>query len=288
MNMSAALNGLSERVSSNPEFFRNTRQGEDGLVYCTVCGECKQHFDSFTKKFVWCVCKCQQEKLATEKKRLGIEDKERRIQRVRRESGLGGRQLDFVFANDDGRNPEVSKKLEKLRLYAERWERMQESRKCFNLLLFGNVGTGKTFAAYCVANALIAKGVDVKITTFSYLIDGVQSSAVLDKNAFLAPFISADLLFIDDFGVERDSNFALQVIERVVDGRYIEGKPFLITTNIPLNQLENPSDIRFKRVYDRILETAVRFKFDGLNRREEKQQESQMEFMDFLANESIS
>ena len=283
MNSFPALNNLSERVKSNPDFFQNTRIGEDGLLYCTVCGMCKQHFDTFLNKSVWCICKCQQKKIKSEMQRLEFEDKERRIQRIRQESGLGERQLDFNFARDDGKNPNVSEKLKKLQLYAERWEKMQKSGKCFNLLLFGSTGTGKTFAAYCVANALISKGVDVKITNFSYLIDGMQSAAVIDKNAFLAPFINADLLFIDDLGVERDSNFALQVVERVVDARYIEGKPFLITTNLPLEMLENPHDIRFKRIYDRILETAVRFKFEVLNRREEKQQKTQMEFMDFCS-----
>ena len=47
----------------------------------------------------------------------------------------------------------------KVRTYADHWP---EAFKCnVGLLLFGDVGTGKSFAAGCVANALLDRDIPV-------------------------------------------------------------------------------------------------------------------------------
>ena len=75
------------------------------------------------------------------------------------------------------------------------------------------------------------------------------------------------MLVIDDLGVERQSDFALEQVYTVIDERYKSGKPMIITTNIPLEELRNPADIRYSRIYDRILESCVPIQLGGPSRR---------------------
>ena len=75
-------------------------------------------------------------------------------------------------------------------------------------------------------------------------------------------------LIIDDLGVERNSEYALENIFSVIDWRYRSGKPLIITTNLPLAQLKQEIKIEKKRIYDRILERCIPVKIDGVSRRE--------------------
>ena len=82
----------------------------------------------------------------------------------------------------------------------------------------------------------------------------------------------SNLLILDDLGAERQSDFALEQVFNVVDSRYKSGKPVIITTNLSLQELKNPSDIKYKRIYDRILEMCVPLQFKGESKRKEKSQ----------------
>ena len=150
------------------------------------------------------------------------------------------------------------------RKYVDNWERMLSENIGF--LITGNVGTGKTFMAACIANALLEKCVPVLVTSFPRLLRQFEGFDK-DKNRLLASLNDFKLLVIDDLGVERQSDFALEQVYTVIDERYKSGKPMIITTNIPLEELRNPSDIRYSRIYDRILENCVPVQLEGPSRR---------------------
>ena len=40
---------------------------------------------------------------------------------------------------------------------------------------------------------------------------------------------------IDDFGMERGTEYALEQVYNIVDSRYRSQKPLIVTTNLPLN-----------------------------------------------------
>ena len=95
-----------------------------------------------------CICQCQQE---AEEQRKAAEERQRRMERIKRRKaqGLQDRYLyDYTFANDNGQNP----LMDKARAYVENWKEAYKSN--IGLLLFGDVGTGKSFFAGCIANAL--------------------------------------------------------------------------------------------------------------------------------------
>jgi len=60
---------------------------------------------------------------------------------------------------------------------------------------------------------------------------------------------------------ERDTPYVLETVCLIIDERYKSGKPFIITTNLSLQELQNPADLEHGRIYDRIMEryTLVAF-----------------------------
>ena len=98
------------------------------------------------------------------------------------------------------------------------------------LLLWGDVGTGKSFFAGCVANALLDKGVPVLMTNFAKILNSLTGIYPQDRNEFINSLNQYSLLIIDDLGVERNSEFALEQVFHVIDSRYRSMKPMIITT----------------------------------------------------------
>jgi DNA replication protein DnaC len=121
------------------------------------------------------------------------------------------------------------------------------------LLLWGNIGTGKTFFAACIANALINNGVPVLMTNFAKIINALSGFNIEDKNKYIVDFNRYKLLVIDDLGAERQSDFAQEIVYNVIDSRYKNGQPIIITTNLTLDEIKKPANITYSRIYDRIL-----------------------------------
>ena len=111
------------------------------------------------------------------------------------------------------------------------------------LLLWGDVGTGKSFFAGCVANALLDKGVPVLMTNFAKILNSLTGIYPQDRNEFINSLNQYSLLIIDDLGVERNSEFALEQVFHVIDSRYRSMKPMIITTNLTLEELKHPEDL---------------------------------------------
>ena len=136
----------------------------DGLIHCRKCGGPRQAVipdpfkgSSFKPR---CVCSCQQE---AERRRKEAEERRQRMERIRRRKaeGLQDRYLyGYTFDNDNGENPVMAK----AHAYVDHWR--QAFKRNIGLLLFGDVGTGKSFAAGCIANALLDQDVPALMTNF--------------------------------------------------------------------------------------------------------------------------
>lgn len=168
----------------------------------------------------------------------------------------------WTFENDNGKNPLIGK----AKTYADKWSDMLS--KNIGLLLWGEVGTGKTYFAACIANALVENCVSVKMTNFSTILNDLFYEN--DKNQYINRLNNHNLLIIDDLGIERDTEYALEQVYNVVDARYKSNKPLIITTNLSITEIKNPVDTAHKRIYDRVLEMCVPIKFDGENFRQQK------------------
>ena len=134
------------------------------------------------------------------------------------------------------------------------------------ILFYGSVGTGKTFYASCIANALLERRVAATATSFPRLLNLLQGAQ--EKQRLLDSLARYKLLILDDLGVERDSTFGLEQIFNIIDARSHVHLPIIVTTNLPMEELRNPSSMPYARIYDRVLEMCpVALKLTGDSRR---------------------
>ena len=115
--------------------------------------------------------------------------------------------------------------------------RYSENRDVFRsegtgLLLFGNVGTGKSYAAGCIANALIERMVSVLFVGLSDVVNRMQGNFGADRDAYLKTLMRPELLILDDLGAERNTSFGRERVFDVVNKRLLTGKPMIVTTPV--------------------------------------------------------
>ena len=253
--------------------------GQDGLIYCRDCHSPRQkELDLGQRKLkvrCLCVCKAVRQEIARgELRRQEFQDKVSRNRTV----GLAEPALrKCTFENDKGYNPEIAK----ARKYVENWDEMQAS--AAGLLFWGNVGTGKTYIAACIANALIDRGVQVMMTNFSRVLSDLPGMFSGDRNRYIDSFNRYPLLIIDDLGVERGSEFALEQVFNIIDSRYRAKLPLIVTTNLTLQELKNPDSLAKARIYDRVLERCVPIRINNRNIRQENARENLERAKELLA-----
>ena len=128
------------------------------------------------------------------------------------------------------------------------------------------------------------EGVTVMMTNFSRVLSDLPGMFSGDRNRYLDSFNRYRLLIIDDFGVERSSEFALEQVFNIIDGRTRARLPLIVTTNLTLQQIQNPPDTAHARIYDRLLEMCAPVRFTGGNFRRETAQ-AKLERLKNLMNE---
>lgn len=107
------------------------------------------------------------------------------------------------------------------------------------ICIAGGVGTGKTFLASCFAVSLMRRRVRVLWCSFGDFVRCVRASYSRggSEQEVLARFISPKVLFIDDLGKERPTDWAVSQLFTVIDARYNAELPTVISTNYSLNEL---------------------------------------------------
>lgn len=244
--------------------------GKDGLLYCGVCRTKKQtrlpasDFTGGREMIVPCICKCKVE----ENKRKEEEEKKRQeMQRLERlkasslmDAKLKAARLDGYQV--DGDNQKIYNLAGN---YVKRFDEMYEKRQ--GLLFWGTVGTGKSYTAACIANELLNQMIPVVMTSFVKILQNIQGNPD-EEERIMAGLNTAKLLIIDDLGAERSTDYALEKVYKIIDSRYLSGKPLILTTNMTLKDMQESEDIRYRRIYDRIFEMCFPVRFAGRSWRE--------------------
>ena len=236
----------------------------DGLLYCgkcktpkqcrvTVCGE---------ERTVPCMCDCREQAAEAEKAADEARQKALRVASLRTSGLMDVSLRPMRFDTDDLRARGYT---DKGRRYIANWGTVE--RDNVGMLLWGNTGTGKTFLAACIANALIDQGVSVMMTSFPRILAAVQGLRPDERAGYLDDLNRYRLLVIDDLGAERQSEYALEIVYNVIDGRYKAQKPLIVTTNTPLIEMQKAPNMDYQRIYDRVLAMCVPIKIDGESRR---------------------
>lgn len=270
---SEAFVKMIEAMSSNVPPSDKEYIGKDGLLHCSVC-----HRKTQTRvqieflgidRVVRCICDCKDKEI-NERERL------KKIKERRDKCFDGTDMADWTFENDDRKNAKLSDAMIR---YTDNFREFLRQGK--GLLLYGTVGTGKTYYAASVANRLIEKGYNVKLTNFATLINQIQGT-FNDKQGIIDKLNSYPLLIIDDLGAERSSEFMQEMVFNIIDGRYRAGLPMIITTNLTAEEIKKPQEVRNSRIYDRILEMCFPIEVTGISRRRQHVKDTFNDFKEKL------
>nr|WP_317360025.1 ATP-binding protein [uncultured Tyzzerella sp.] len=237
------------------------------ITYCENCGEQNTMVINLlgVDRLVPCLCNCRKAKIEQEKLEEHQKEIERRMSTLIAQGIMDKEFLQNTFEKDNGSNMKVFNVCKK---YVENWEKMKSEN--IGILFYGDVGRGKTFYASCIANELFKNGVSVCITSFPKIINKLMNFTEQSK-LLVEKVKSQSLLVIDDFGVERETEFVLEQMFQIIDDRLRSGLPTIITTNIELKELKEPKTLAQRRIYDRILEMcSIQILVDNKNNRQEK------------------
>jgi DNA replication protein DnaC len=110
------------------------------------------------------------------------------------------------------------------------------------LLLEGSYGCGKTHLAAAIANNAVHRGVPTLFITVPDLLDFLRFSFNDPETSLESRFEdirNADLLVMDDFGTQNATPWAQEKLFQIINYRYINKLPTVITTNLILDEIES-------------------------------------------------
>lgn len=249
---------------------RGVYTDEQGVKRCTVCHKpVRYHVEGIGEMPV--SCDCVEQERAEQQQREAAAEARRRVQ----DSVLWDRNAPrFTFADDTAPESEAGKVC---RAYVERFDEMRRING--GLLFTGTMGTGKSFYAAAITNELTGHGIPALMFTTSRLVSTAAKSiqSMIDEaNRF-------PLVVLDDLGAERSTDYAVEIVEGFVNARYTARKPLIVTTNLTTKQMQNPPDMRYARIFDRLRVMCPRVVvLTGESRRIEQQRERAAQMRDAL------
>ena len=227
---------------------RQENMGKDGLLHCSVCGEPTQKILPFplmdgsegTRDMkVHIMCSCEKKERDAYDREQKRQEEMRVVEGLRKlslmDDKLSQARLESFTETDDN-----ARLLKIVRNYIVNFEKMYEDNQ--GLLLWGPVGTGKSYAAAVIANELLDRRTSVVMTSFIKILKEVGTFD--DDNGKIEKMNQSKLLIIDDLGAERGTDYSLERVYDIIDSRYRSNKPIILTTNLTMEQMKNCEDIR--------------------------------------------
>lgn len=241
-----------------------TYVGDDGLLYCNKCRKQKQVRVTLfgVERVSTCTCACDvaiQEQINKISQKQNEQDRRDELRSMGIEDLAWGK---YTFDADDKRDPKAS---DVCRRYADNFGQMLKDGT--GLILFGALGCGKTFLAGCIANALIDANRSVLMSTLPKLIDSMVENYAENRGYVIDKLAKFALVVLDDYGVERSSEFSLQNTYTVINERYRSGKPLIVTTNKTMTELKDEPNLDRARINDRLMEMCLPVIVKGGSRR---------------------
>lgn len=260
------------------DFYADTPDGE-----LLVCGKCKDLKEQVIRGVIrprTCTCElAEEQRVARENDPQFQKEKQYRIENLRKYGLVGAKYKEYTLANDNQSNPGFTKLV---KAYVNKWDEIKA--KNLGMLLYGDVGTGKTFYAVAIANALIDKGFSALVTNISSLIAQIQQTNFdqVENRRVWDRIRNVELLVIDDLAAESSSPFRQEQTYNIINTRYMSGKPLIVTTNLSLEQIKGETDLSQKRIFDRVLEMCTPLKINGNSQRRKQDKEKQNELLEVL------
>ena len=142
-----------------------------------------------------------------------------------------------------------------------------------SMLMTGGTGLGKTFLSACIARQVVSMGYsvvyDTAIHVFSCLEKQKFGNADEEEKRMTQRIMECDLLILDDLGTEMPTSFISPALYSIVNGRILEGKPTIISTNLSQGEIAR----RYTpQIASRLMGEYVILKFIGQDIRLQKAQ----------------
>lgn len=246
---------MNKRVAVNPGDYE-----KDGLLYCGKCDTPKQfrlHIGG-ADTIVPVICECRKAEIAAEDEKFRKQRIEDQKYGMRRAGIADRRYSDMTFGNS-------TDEIKWAHNYVDNWDKME--RDNVGLMIIGSTGTGKTYAAGCIANALLDKGVSVYMSNIVSVCDKMTGLFDDERLGYINSLQKYRLMILDDFGVERGSDFVQEQIYNIIETRYRSGKPLIITSNLSLQDFRDMKDLKYARTYDRLKEMCHPVEMIGESKR---------------------
>ena len=247
--------------------------GNDGLLHCGKCGEPKETEQPMPEA-LWprfgktrklpILCKCENEK-AEQIKREEEERERTEATKAAREKCFPYPALqDMTFKTDDGKNAGISKLC---RRFVDKFEEFKAAGA--GLLMYGAVGSGKTFHAATIANGVIDRGYTALFTSISTLGARMTANYGSNKLEILQDICKYNLVILDDLGIERTTDAMNENVYQIVNALYSNKNTLIFTTNLDPGAMLAETDPNRQRIYSRIFEMCQPVEVKGTDRRRE-------------------
>ena len=210
--------------------------------------------------------------LEEEKKLRMMQEFANKVDKIIKNSKMSKRNLNYKFDNFEV-NSNNKKVYQSLKEYSEKLANSVERK---GLILVGNNGVGKTHLACSIANELIKNGIPIIYGTLINLLAELKNTYDVYNNIsemeIIKLYEKVDLLIIDDLGKEKPSEWGLEKLFTVINSRYENNLPVIITTNYDQNSLINRLNINgeietAKSIISRLYEMCYLVKIEDRDHR---------------------
>ena len=144
--------------------------------------------------------------------------------------------------------------------YVEKFDELREKDKN-GLCFIGPTGTGKSHLAYGILNSLLAKGVPGLCGSVPEIMDQLRNYSEGETTERLELLKTLDVVILDDLGAERNSPWVTERLYVIINSRYNEVLPTIITSNHELEELQELPG--WERITSRIFEMCHLVVVDG-------------------------
>jgi len=128
------------------------------------------------------------------------------------------------------------------------------------LLFSGSVGTGKSHLSAAVINEVVKQGHTCLYTKMHRLLrevkDTFNKNSHVTQNEVISHLENVDLLIIDEIGVQFGTDTERMIIYDILDARYENVKPIILTTNV--TNLKVLEKLLGEKIIDRLYEKESR------------------------------
>lgn len=131
------------------------------------------------------------------------------------------------------------------------------------LFLFGNTGTGKTYALHAIRKAYAVAGHKAVIENWVELLLELKDRMNYLRVA-LDDTLEPEIIMFDDLGSEKQTEWSQEILYTIVNRCYEKEKRIFISTNLSLEQFTLAYG---DRVFSRLMEMCEPFEVKGEDRR---------------------